>query len=157
MQDKAKAETVTDAQSEHSIRARAIIDQCYQEADSTGRLGLALDLLGRETSGAVFWTVLCELWCSRDNTSNFCASALCSRNSYQCDAQLPTKTTHITAIHWITRLRTSCCLRNEAGNKLTIRFIVDCRQLKPPLLVNPGWVISTEHRFPFRSKRNAWN
>lgn len=70
MQDKAKAETVTDAQSEHSIRARTIIDQCYQEADSTGRLGLALDLLTRETSGAVFWTVLCELWCSSDNTWN---------------------------------------------------------------------------------------
>ena len=64
------AEMVTDAQSEHSIRARAIIDQCYQEADSTGRLGLALDLLAHETSGAVFWTVVCELWCSSDNTWN---------------------------------------------------------------------------------------
>ena len=61
---------MTDAQSAHAIRARAIIDQCYQEADSTGRLGLALDLLAHETSGEVFWTVLCELWCSSDNTWN---------------------------------------------------------------------------------------
>lgn len=61
---------MTDAQSVHSIRAKAIIDQCYQQADSTGRLGLALDLLAHETSGAVFWTVLCELWCSSDNTWN---------------------------------------------------------------------------------------
>lgn len=61
---------MTDAQSAHSIRAKAIIDQCYQEADSSGRLGLALDLLAHETSGAVFWTVLCEIWCSSDNTWN---------------------------------------------------------------------------------------
>ncbi len=61
---------MTDAQSAHAIRARAIIDQCYQEADSTGRLGLALDLLAHETSGEVFWAVLCELWCSSDNTWN---------------------------------------------------------------------------------------
>lgn len=70
MHGKAEAATVTDAQSAHSIRARAIIDQCYQEADSTGRLGLALDLLAHETSGAVFWAVVCEVWCSSDNTWN---------------------------------------------------------------------------------------
>ena len=61
---------VTDTPSAHSVRAKAIIDQCYQEADSTGRLGLALDLLAHETSGEVFWTALCELWCSSDNTWN---------------------------------------------------------------------------------------
>lgn len=59
-----------DEPSAHAIRAKAIIDQCYQEADSTGRLGLALDLLAHETSGAVFWSVLCEIWCSSDNTWN---------------------------------------------------------------------------------------
>lgn len=61
---------MTDAPSAHSNRAKAIVDQCYEKADNTGRLGLALDLLGHETSGAVFWTVLCELWCLSDNTWN---------------------------------------------------------------------------------------
>lgn len=65
-----EAGAVTDPLSAHSGRARAILDQCYREADSTGRLGLALDLLAHETSGEVFWTVLCEIWCSSDNTWN---------------------------------------------------------------------------------------
>ena len=61
---------MNNAQFAQNARARAIIDQCYQEADSTGRLGLALDLLAHETSGEVFWTVLCATWCSSDNTWN---------------------------------------------------------------------------------------
>ena len=51
-----------------ATRAKEIIQQCYGAVGSAGQLGFALDLLSCETSGAVFWPVVCEIWSSSDNT-----------------------------------------------------------------------------------------